>query len=88
MRADERERFRVQRRHVDGIANCSLEQRGTNRLRDFDPDTFLCLRGGGTEMRRQDQLPKLSQRGIGGQWFRFKNVECGAGNMAIGNGIR
>src|SRR5437762_9152202 len=35
------ERFCVECRHIDGIADCPLEQGRPNRLRDFDSNAFL-----------------------------------------------
>ena len=56
MRPDDGERFRVEVRHVDRVADRALEQGGANRLRDFDADAFLRLRGRGAEMRREDRF--------------------------------
>src|SRR5882724_5512131 len=52
--------FRVERRHVDGIANRSLEQGCANGLRDFDTHALLRLGGRGTEMRRQNKFRDFS----------------------------
>src|SRR5437773_10306214 len=60
MRPNKSERFRVERRHIDGIADCPLEQRRTNGLRDFDSNAFLRFCGRGTEMRRQNKFRDFS----------------------------
>ena len=65
MRPDDRERFRVEVRHVDRVANCSFEQRGADRLRDLDADTFLRFGGGSAEMRSKNKI----RRGRKGESF-------------------
>src|SRR5213595_2555619 len=60
MRPNKSERFRVERRHIDGIADCPLEQGRTNGLRDFDSNAFLRFCGRGTEMRRQNKFRDFS----------------------------
>src|SRR5205814_5906545 len=54
MRPNQGECFRIERRHVDGIANRSLEQGCANGLRDFDTHALLRFNSRGTEMRRQN----------------------------------
>src|SRR5262249_2913893 len=55
MRANDCQGFRIEVGHVHGIANRSLEQSRTNRVRDLNPNTLLCLRGGRAEMRSEDR---------------------------------
>src|SRR4029077_4720761 len=82
MRPNKSERFCVERRHVDGIADCPLEQGCMNRLRDVESNAFLRFCGRSTKMRRQNDIGDFSKRRIGGQRFRFENVERGAGDVA------
>ena len=88
MRSDQCKSFGVECRHVDGIADCSFQQSGADRLRDFDSNAFLRLGGRGAEMRRQNKVRHFSQRRIAGQWFGFENVERRTGDVAIRNGVR
>ena len=75
MRSDDGERFRVEIRHVDGVANGPFEERGANRLGDFDADAFLRLDGGGAEMRGENKVRRFAQRRIGRKRLRFENIE-------------
>ena len=88
MRPDDGERFRIEIRHVDGVANRSFEQGGTNRLRDFDADTFLRFRGRGAEMRRENKIGHFAQWRIARQRFRFENIERGGGDMTAAQSTR
>src|SRR6478752_2810334 len=81
MRPNKSERFCVEGRHIDGIADCPLEQGRPNGLRDFDPNAFLRFCGRSTEMRRQNEIGDFSQRRIGRQRFSLENVERGAGDV-------
>ena len=65
MRTDYRERLRVEIRHVHGVADRSFQERGADRLRDLDPDTFLRLRRGRAEMRSQNEVWDFAERRIG-----------------------
>ena len=56
MRADDGQRFRIEVRHVDRVADRAFKQRGADRLRDFDSDAFLRFRGRGAEMRRENKI--------------------------------
>ena len=62
MRADNRERFRVEVRHVDRIADRSFEKRGADRLGDFDANAFLRLGRGSAEMWRENNVRQIAQR--------------------------
>ena len=44
-----------------------LQQHGADLLRDFDAHAFLRFRGGGAEMRREDEIGQPAQRRIGRQ---------------------
>ena len=81
MRPNDSERFRVEVRHVDGVADRPFEQGRANRLRDFDADAFLRFGGRSAEMRRQNKIRHFAQRRIGRQRFRFENIERRAGDV-------
>ena len=83
MRPDDRQCFGVEVRHVHRVADRSFEQRGADRLRDLDADAFLRFGGGGAEMRSENKIGRAAQWRIGGQRFRFENIERRAGHMSI-----
>ena len=87
MRTDDSERLRVEIRHVDGVANGSVEERGADGLRDFNSDAFLRLGGGSAEVRREDEIWRLTENGIRRERFGFENVERRSCHLAAVQGL-
>ena len=61
MRSDDGESFRVEIRHVNGVANGPFEERGANGLCDLEADAFLRLDRGRAEVRSENQVWRFPQ---------------------------
>ena len=83
MRSNDCQSFRIEIGHVHRIANGAFEQRGTNRVRDLDPNALLCFRSGRAEMRSKNKIGRAAQWRIGWKRFNFENVQRRAGDMPI-----
>ena len=83
MRADDRQCFGIEVRHVDRVADCPFKQRGADRLRNFNSDTFLRFSGRSAKVRSQNQIRCGTKRRIFGQRFDLKYVQSRRRNMSI-----
>ena len=81
MRPHDRQRFGIEVGHVDGVADGSLEEDGSDGLGDFDSDALLRFRRRSTEVRSEDKIWRLAQRRVGRQRFFFEDIESGCGDV-------